>query len=155
MTKHLSRILSTRAPAAVLVPRLLIAGVFIPEGVKKYLFAEQWGAGRFAKIGIPSPEFMAHFVGFFEASCGLLILLGLATRLACLPLLTIMSVAIATTKIPLLWQATVVSNRIGFWSMQAESRTDFSQFMTLMFLLIVGAGRLSLDSRLESKLRLG
>jgi putative oxidoreductase len=144
---YLAWLLLAQGPAAVILSRILIAGVFIPEGIKKFIFPDQWGAGRFEKIGIPSPEFMAHFVGFFEFSCGLFILLGLLTRLACIPLLTVMSVAIVTTKIPLLWQATVVSTHVGFWSMQAEGRTDFSQFMTLLFLFVVGGGVWSLDAR--------
>lgn len=139
-------LLSTDGPQAIVIIRLLLAGVFIPEGLKKFLFPDQWGAGRFQKIGIPAPEVMGYVVGAFELGCGLLILVGLLTRVAAIPLLVDMTVAIATTKIPLLWQATVVSNKVGFWSMQTEARTDFSQFMALLFLLVAGAGPLSLDA---------
>jgi hypothetical protein len=55
-----------------------------------------------------------------------------------------MLVAIATTKIPILLQK-------GFWSMAHESRTDFSMLLGSIFLLIVGAGRFSLDDYLQSK----
>jgi uncharacterized membrane protein YphA (DoxX/SURF4 family) len=134
---------------ANLVVRLLVGLVFLPEGLKKFLFPEQWGAGRFARIGIPAPELMAHFVGAVEIVCGVLLLLGLLTRLATIPLLVDILVAIATTKVPLLWRATAVSSKVGFWSMQAESRTDYAMWMGLVFLLLAGAGPLSLDARLR------
>ena len=141
----------TTAGRSALFVRLLTGLVFIPEGVKKFVFPEQWGAGRFVRIGIPAPELMAHFVGVVELGCGVLLLVGLATRLAALPLVIDMCVAIATTKLPLLWQATAVSSKIGFWSMQSESRTDFAILMALLFLAVAGAGPWSLDARLSRR----
>jgi uncharacterized membrane protein YphA (DoxX/SURF4 family) len=142
--------MGTSAPgrdgAANLVVRLMVGLVFLPEGMKKFLFPEQWGAGRFARIGLPAPETLAHVVGAIEIACAILILMGLRARLATVPLLGVMSVALATTKIPLLWRATSVTNRVGFWSMQAESRTDFAMTMGLLFLLAAGPGRISLDA---------
>ncbi len=72
---------------ANLVVRLLVGLVFLPEGIKKFLFPEQWGVGRFARIGIPAPELMAHFVGAVEIVCGALLLVGFISRLAAIPLL--------------------------------------------------------------------
>jgi hypothetical protein len=60
---------------------------FLSEGIQKFLFPESLGVGRFVKIGIPLPELMASFVGVTEIICGALILIGLFTRLACVPLL--------------------------------------------------------------------
>src|SRR5205823_7115813 len=88
------RMLATDAPAAVLLIRLLVGGVFLSEGVQKFLFPEALGVGRFAKIGIPAPEFTAPFVGVCETACGALLLLGLLTRLAAIPLVIDMLVAI-------------------------------------------------------------
>ena len=107
------------ASSAVLAIRLMIGGVFFLEGVKKFLFVEQWGAGRFTRIGIPAPHVMGPFVGAVEITCGLLVLFGLRTRLASIPLLAVISTAIATTKIPILLKS-------GFWPMEAEARTDFA-----------------------------
>jgi putative oxidoreductase len=149
MTSQLHRILQASDTGSNLIVRLLVGLVFLPEGVKKFLFPEQWGAGRFARIGIPAPEAMALFVGAVEIVCGLLLLFGLVTRLATIPLLIDISVAIATTKIPLLWRATAVSSKLGFWSMQAESRTDFAMLMGLVFLLVAGSGLFSLDAWLQ------
>ncbi len=140
------RELAAGSGKANLVVRLMVGLVFLPEGVKKYLFPEQWGAGRFARIGLPSPELLAHFVGAVEVTCAVLLLVGLFTRLAAVPLVGVMIVALATTKIPLLWHATSVSAKVGFWSMQAESRTDFAMLMGLVFLVLAGPGALSLDA---------
>jgi uncharacterized membrane protein YphA (DoxX/SURF4 family) len=146
MTALFRRLLDASGPRANLVVRLLVGLVFLPEGVKKFLFPDQWGAGRFARIGIPAPEAMAHFVGGVEIIFALLLLAGLLTRLSAVPLLIDIGVAIATTKVPLLWRATAVSAKVGFWSMQAESRTDFAMLMGLVFLLLAGGGALSVDA---------
>ena len=140
-----TRILRTNAPAATIVVRFLVGLVFFLEGVKKFLFVAQWGAGRFARIGIPHPQIMGPFVGGIEIVCGCLLLVGLVTRLASLLLLIDISVAIASTKIPLLL-------RSGFWPMEAEARTDYAMLLGLIFLLIVGAGTLSLDHRISAKM---
>lgn len=140
----LNQIIRTSAPRAVLLIRVLVGVVFLSEGIQKFLLPEQVGAGRFAKIGLPSPEFLGPFVGTFEIGCGALVLLGLFTRLAVLPLLTIMAVAIWQTKIPILLQS-------GFWKMAHEARTDFSMTLGALFLLLVGAGAWSLDAWLQDR----
>ena len=134
----------TSAPAAVLLIRLMVGCVFVSEGLQKFLSPADVGAGRFAKIGLPSPEMLAPFVGTFEVVCGTLVLLGLFTRLASIPLLTIMAVAVWTTKVPILLGG-------GFWKMAHEARTDFSMIMGCVFLLLVGAGSWSLDARLSRR----
>ncbi len=136
------KLLSSSAPVATIVIRALVGGVFLLEGVKKFLFVEQWGAGRFARIGIPAPHIMGPFVGAVEIVGGLLLILGLLTRLAAIPLIIDISVAILSTKVPILLKS-------GFWPMEAEARTDYSMLLGLIFLLIVGAGPWSLDARLS------
>jgi uncharacterized membrane protein YphA (DoxX/SURF4 family) len=136
------RAIGTDAPGTVVLIRLLIGAVFLSEGIQKFLFPDQLGAGRFLKIGLPMPELLGPFVGTFEIVCGILVLLGLLTRLAVIPLLVIMAVAVTTTKWPMLAAQ-------GFWHMAHEARTDWSMFLGSMFLLVVGAGRWSLDARLH------
>ena len=136
-----TKILRTNAPSATTLVRFLVGLVFFLEGIKKFLFAVQWGAGRFARIGIPHPQVMGPFVGAIEIVCGFLLLVGLLTRLASLVLLIDISVAIASTKVPLLLHN-------GFWPMEAEARTDYAMLLGLIFLLIVGAGPCSLDDRI-------
>jgi uncharacterized membrane protein YphA (DoxX/SURF4 family) len=148
------RTIATSAPAAVILIRLIVGGVFLAEGIQKFLFPAEVGAGRFAKIGIPNPEMMGPFVGVVESVCGAFILVGLLTRLASIPLIINMLVAILTTKIPILlghgfWGFSLRNlPYYGFWGMVHESRTDFSMLLGSLFLLIVGAGTWSLDARL-------
>lgn len=141
------------APRAVVLVRLAIAFVFVTEGVQKFLYADALGAGRFAKIGIPAPEVMAPFVGAVEIVGGALVLLGLATRLGALALALDMIVAFTSTKLPILlghgfWRFADPATRTGFWGMAHEARTDLAMFFACMFLVVVGAGELSLDHRM-------
>ncbi len=131
-----------RAPAAVVLVRLLVGAVFLSEGIQKFLFPDALGVGRFAKIGIPAPQLMAPFVGAVEIVFGSLLILGLLTRLAAIPLLIDIGVAIATTKVPMLLKE-------GFWKAAHETRTDYAMLLGLVFLLLVGGGPLSIDSRLS------
>lgn len=153
------RHLATRAPAATVLIRLMVGGVFLSEGIQKFLEPASRGAGRFAKIGIPWPELSGPFDGSFEVVCGALLLAGLATRLAAIPLLATMVVAIVSTKIPILlghgfWGFSVPGlSSYGFWSMAHEARTDFAMLLGSLFLLLVGAGPWSLDGALTRKAR--
>lgn len=151
----IKRTFQTSAPPSTILIRLLAGGIFLSEGIQKFLDPARLGAGRFAKIGLPAAEFLGPFVGVVEISCGLLVLLGLLTRLAALPLLAVMAVALLTTKLPILlghgfWGFALRElPSYGFWAMAHESRTDFALVMSLLFLLIVGPGRWSLDARLS------
>jgi len=127
------------AQASVILVRLLVGWVFLSEGVQKFLFPAALGVGRFAKIGIPAPHFFAPFVGVVEIVCGLLVIVGFLTRLAAIPLAIDISVAIATTKIPML-------AKDGFWGTMHEARTDLCMLLGSLFLIAVGSGRLSLDT---------
>lgn len=140
----LQKIVRTNAPASVILIRLVVGTVFLSEGVQKFLFPADLGVGRFVKIGIPAPQIMAPFVGVFEIICGVLILIGLLTRLATIPLIIDMLVAISTTKVPILLKS-------GFWSMAHEARVDYAMLLGSTFLLIVGAGAWSIDARILSK----
>ena len=141
--------------------RLLLAGVFIPEGIQKLIFPDVLGAGRFANIGIPWPEFTGPLVGWFELGCGLLILLGLFGRLASVPIIVIMIVAIVSTKIPILlgdnWLIFKVRalDSYGFWSMAHEIRADWAMLLGALFVVLSGSGRWSLDRRLFGATELG
>jgi uncharacterized membrane protein YphA (DoxX/SURF4 family) len=133
-------ILNTVNDNRVILPRLIVGLVFLSEGIQKYLFPESVGTGRFEKIGFVNPDFWAYFVGTFEIICGSLVLIGLLTRLAAIPLLFIMMTAFVTTKWPILMDK-------GFWTMAHEYRTDFAMTLLLVFLLIYGAGKWSVDSK--------
>jgi uncharacterized membrane protein YphA (DoxX/SURF4 family) len=140
----LGRVLATNAPSVTILIRLMIGGVFISEGVQKFLFPDALGVGRFAKIGFPAPETTASFVGVIEITCGSFVLLGLLTRFAAVPLLTVMFVAISTTKFAILTKS-------GFWTMAHEARTDYAMLLGSVFLIVVGAGPWSLDALMVRK----
>jgi uncharacterized membrane protein YphA (DoxX/SURF4 family) len=140
----MSKLFTTHAAAAVIIIRLMVGAVFVSEGMQKFLYPAEVGAGRFEKIGIPAPQIVAPLVACFEIGCGTLVLLGLATRVAVVPLMVIMLTAIATTKIPILMND-------GFWKMAHEARTDWSMLLGLIFLLVVGAGSLSCDAKLSAE----
>ena len=137
----LARILRADGPPAVLLVRLLVGGVFLSEGIQKFLFPDVLGVGRFTKIGIPAPGLLAPFVGIVEIGCGTLLILGLATRLAAIPLIIDMLVALATTKVPILLKS-------GFWATAHEARADYCMLLGSLFLVLVGAGPLSVDARI-------
>ena len=134
-------------PATLLI-RLMMGIVFTSEGVQKFLFPASRGAGRFEKIGLPAPEFLGSFVGFFEVLCGLLILAGLATRAAAGILMIIMLMALITTKLPILMNE-------GIWKMLHDSRTDMSMLLAAIFLMIKGGGRWSADRNMGFNVRAG
>jgi putative oxidoreductase len=138
------RILASDAPAATIVIRLLVGAVFLLEGVKKFLFVRQCGARRFARIGIPDPQVMASFVGSIGVLCGLLLLVQLLTRLASIPLIIVIAVAILSTELPILLKD-------GFWPMKAEAPTNYSMLLGLLFLRLVGAGAWSVDTWLAGR----
>jgi putative oxidoreductase len=89
-----------------------------------------------------------------------MIILGLFTRLAAIPLIVIMVVAIFSTKIPILlghgfWIFHLPKvPRYGFWSMAHEARVDFCMLLGSVYLLIEGGGRWSLDALLNKKMAL-
>lgn len=138
------KIIQTNHSKTTLIIRLMVGVVFLSEGIQKFLFADSLGSGRFAKIGLPAPEFLGPFVGSFEIVCGVLVLIGFLTRLASIPLLIIMLVAIATTK------SEVLAND-GFWEMMHGSRTDWAMLLGSIFLIIEGGGKWSVDHNLTAR----
>jgi len=148
----------TRAPGWSVLVRLMVGLlVFFPEGLQKLVFPGILGAGRFANIGIPYPEILGPFVGVVEIVCGALTIVGLLTRLAAIPLIIIMIVAIVSTKVPIVlghefWIFHLPKlSRYGFWSMMHEARDDFGMLLGSIYLLIEGGGAWSLDALLARK----
>ncbi len=129
---------------SILFIRLAVGLIFFTQGILKYIDPKM-GVERFTRIGFPHPYFTAHFVGTFEIVCGALVLIGLFTRLAAIPLLIIICTAIATTKIPELSHANQ-----GFWFMVSDARTDFAMLCSLMFLMASGPGTVSIDASRRS-----
>jgi len=134
-------ILSTASDKKIIFIRLIVGIIFLSEGIQKYLFLEILGPGRFQEIGFSHAFFWAYFTGACEIFFGFLILAGLLTRLAAVPLLIIMFTAFITTKLPLI-------STQGLWSFLHEYRTDFSLTVLLVVLLIYGGGKWSADLKI-------
>lgn len=135
----IKKIFRTRKTRTFILLRLIVGLIFLSEGIQKFLFPEIVGESRFEKIGFDYATFFAYFVAIFEIVCGTLVLLGLLTRIAAVPLLVIMLTAFVTTKFPILIND-------GFWFMAHAARTDFAMTLLLVFLLIYGPGKYSLDN---------
>jgi len=138
-----SNLLSTNSLPALII-RLTVGLIFLSEGLQKFILPDINGTGRFMAAGFVNAEFWAYFTGCFEIICGFLVVTGLMTRLASIPLLTIMVVAFITTKWPILTES-------GFWSFAHAYRTDFAMTMLLLYLVIAGGGGFSADRLLPGK----
>ena len=146
---------SPDGPASTLLLRLMAGGVFLWEGILKFVYVNQ-GVGRFTKLGMPFPHFTADFVGYLEIVGGLLLLSGLMTRLIAVPFIIEMIVAILSTKISIYLGTSPLPlppspPQVGMWAVLHEVRSEYAQLLTTAFLLVNGPGKWSLDALLQRK----
>jgi putative oxidoreductase len=144
-------------PKATILVRLMAGGVFLWEGILKFVFHNQ-GGGRFALIGIPLPETMAIFVGLLEIVGGILLISGLFTRLISIPFIVEMLVAMLSTKVAMYFGTShlplpPVPPRTGGWAVLHEIRSEYAQLITALFLMVVGPGPWSVDALLARRRR--
>jgi putative oxidoreductase len=145
------------APPATILIRSMAGGVFLWEGVLKFVYVNQ-GIGRFTKLAMPFPAFTATFVGGLEIVGGIMLILGIGTRLITIPFVIEMIVAMLSTK-PALFQGTSplplppAPPQIGIWAVLHEIRSEYAQLMSCLFLLVAGPGRWSLDAWLRDGAR--
>jgi putative oxidoreductase len=135
------KILNTEDDNKILVMRTIVGLIFISEGILKFLMLQWLGPGRFTEIGFKHAFFWAYLTGAFEIICGSQVLFGFLTRLASVPLLTIMITAFFTAKLPILTTQ-------GFWTFAHEYTTDFSLTLLLILLIIYGGGKWSVDLKI-------
>jgi putative oxidoreductase len=146
-------------PRATTVIRFMAGAVFFWEGILKFVYVNQ-GVGRFTKLGIPFPLVTATFVGWLEIVGGIVVMLGLGTRLITIPFIIEMLVAMLSTK-PRLFLGTSplppppVPPTVGMWAVLHEIRSEYAQIMSCIFLLISGPGRWSLDAALRGDVEEG
>jgi putative oxidoreductase len=139
----MSALVSLRAAARALCQRLAFAPPLLSRVVIGVVFTQSgWGKLHnleqvtrfFASLGVPHPELQAPFVASVELGCGALVLAGLATRLAAIPLIGTMVVALATA---LRSDITDTGALFGL--------SEFLYIVLLVQLAVGGAGPLSLD----------
>src|SRR5262245_25003615 len=142
-------------PGASIAVRVMAGSVFLWEGMLKFVYANQ-GVGRFTKLGFPFPEATATFVGSLEIVGGVLLIVGLGTRLIAIPFIAEMLVAMLTTK-PRLFLGTSplppppVPPQVGMWAVLHEIRSEWAQLMSCLFVLAAGPGPWSLDAWLATR----
>jgi putative oxidoreductase len=118
---------------APLLARFTVGVAFVESGWGKVHNLDKV-AEFFSELGIPAPVFQATFVSWVELIGGGLLLLGLATRLAALPLLCTMVVALLTARAE---DITGVGDLVG--------AIEFTYIALLAWLALAGGGAVSLD----------
>jgi putative oxidoreductase len=145
----------TSGPKATLAIRLMAGGVFLSEGILKFVYVNQ-GVGRFTKLGMPMPGLLAPAIAVLEIGGGLLLMTGLGTRLISVPFIIEMVVAVLSTKIGLYFGTSPLPKppalpTVGWWAVLHESRSDYAQLLSCAFLLASGPGPWSLDAVLQRR----
>ncbi len=126
----------------MILVRVVVGLVFLIEGVLKFVYPAQLGAGRFAAIGIPYPQALASLVGGVEIAGGLAVILNLFAGEAALVLLAVIVTALVTTKLPILlgrplgpFTLTPLP-RYGILSFLHEARVDLCMLFGLVAIVI-------------------
>lgn len=134
--------------------RVIVAVVFITEGILKLAYPAEYGAGRFAHIGLPYPHVLGPFVGAVEIVAGAAVLANFYAGDAALFLLAVIITAIITTKIPILMGRPLGPfvpaknvTRYGVLGFLHESRTDLAMLFSLIAIAIDSGVRGSRQTR--------
>ena len=141
LARRVTRTLSARLGfVPPLLARIVLGVVFVQSGWGKLHDLDRVVA-FFTELGIPAPQVQAPFVAGTELVCGTLVLAGLATRLAAVPLIVTMIVALATA------QAENVSTLSDLFG-----TIECLYAVLLAGLVIGGAGTVSLDAWIARRL---
>lgn len=127
--------------AAPLLARITLGVLFVSTGWGKVHDLDKV-ASFFTELGIPLPHANAVMVSFVELIGGGLLLLGLASRLAALPLMASMAVAILTA------QRESVHGLPDLFGL-----VEWTYLALLLWLALAGPGKTSLDHWLLGKKR--
>jgi len=123
--------------AGLLSLRIVVGMTFVVHGLDK--LSDISGAEQlFASYSIPAPRLMAPFVGLTETVAGLLLIAGLATRLAAAALSVDMAVALATAH-----------DDLKFFAHEGGIELEALLVGASLALVLAGAGRFSLDAVLD------
>jgi len=136
-----------------LLARLVLGWVFFKSGWGKLHNLSQV-TEYFQSLGIPAASIQAPFVAGLEFICGLMLVFGLLTRLAAVPMMGTMVVALLTAKLEAIQD---VDDATGFSKLTAMmgnlfNQSEFLYILLLGWLVVAGAGAVSLDSRISRSL---
>jgi len=120
--------------------RVTLGWIFVQSGWGKLHHLDQV-VKFFTDLGIPAPQIQAPFAAGTELVCGALVGVGLATRVAALPLMVIMTVALSTA----------LRDRIEELS-DLFALAEYCYIVLLAGLAIFGGGPLSLDAWIARRL---
>ncbi len=131
----------------LLIMRLYWGYGFISAGTRKFGHVEQI-TGFFASIGIPFPTLNVYLVASIETVGGFLLMLGLGSRIAAIPLTVVMVVAYVTAH----WESLLV-----IFSDPSEfiAQEPFLFLLTLLLVIAFGPGRYSVDHLLSKRFQSG
>lgn len=140
----------TEGYSSIILVRIFAGLIFLGEGILKFIYPSM-GVMRFTLLGFPLPELTAYSIGVLEIVGGICLLLGLFNNLFALLFAAEMIVAFLSTKISMFTGTSPlplppVPPQTGFWAVVHEARVDYALFLSMIFLLIVGPGKLSLDA---------
>jgi putative oxidoreductase len=123
--------------------RVVVAVVFLTEGVLKLVHPDEFGAGRFAHIGIFFPQVLGPFVGVVEIAAGAAVVANFYAGDAALFLLAVIITAIVTTKVPILlgrplgpFALAKNVSHFGVLGFLHEARTDLAMLFCLVAIAI-------------------
>jgi putative oxidoreductase len=116
-----------------LLARIALGGTFATTGWGK-LHDLTKVTGYFTELGLPAPAFLARVVGMTELACGLLVFVGFITRLAAIPLIAVIVIAIPTARLA---DIHGVADFLGL--------EELTYALLLFWIVIAGPGRVSLD----------
>lgn len=138
-----------------MIIRFLVGGVFLWEGIIKFLYANQ-GLGRFTKLGFPEPGVVSGFIGGLEIVGGLLLIAGFLTKPIGFLFVVEMIVAMIMTKVPLYFGTSPLAPPqappvLGIWAVLHEIRSEYAQALGSLYLVLAGPGRNSIDALLKRR----
>jgi uncharacterized membrane protein YphA (DoxX/SURF4 family) len=142
-----------RKTLPMILIRIIVGILFLTEGILKFAYSGELGAGRFAHIGLPYPHVLAPFVGAVEIAAGGALILNLYAGDAALLLLIVILTAIFTTKVPILIGRNLGAfvppklEHYGVLSFIHEARTDLAMLFGLVAILLDSGMKISLKGK--------
>jgi putative oxidoreductase len=135
----------------ILLTRLTVGSLFFLSGSGKLFVSERRQQMRETLVAahVPFPEFNATFVSAVELACGLLLILGALTPLACAMLGCVMIVALVRIAIP-----NIKASALLDWLPEFLYLPEVLYLVILIWLFFSGPGWLSVDQLILSKIRL-